>query len=496
MLFDLQESLAVLSQRTYDVCVCGTGPAGITVARELASGGKKVALLEAGSFELSEQSQAQFKGTESGISTSLTALTACRLRYFGGTSNHWSGLCGLFDESDFWPTRHHDLPGWPIARAEVLTHLTAASAILDVDPNLFVSRPFVDSRSSDFKRPGMATSPPTRFGTKYRDEISRSGRIDLMLNANLVDLHLGRLVSDMPSVGNAIVSNYRNERARVVAKQYVLALGSIENARLLLNANKQLATGIGNNSDFVGRCFMEHLNVEVGRFVTNKPSLFEASNGLLSPTDATIRRLNVGNGILAFGVGRYETEAGRLGPVRGVLRQAACATEAVRDFLRRFKDFNCAGDGLITSLIEQAPNRDSRITLNQATDQFGLRQVNLHWVLSESDRRTVRSLGFALAKELVELDTARAQLNEFITNPKLEIPVWNHAHQMGTTRMSEDPSYGVVDANCKVHGVGNLYIAGSSVFPTGGGVNPTLTIVMLALRLATHLLKSDHKSPG
>ena len=493
MLLDLQASVSVLAERKYDVCICGTGPAGITVARELAANGKSVALIEAGGLEYTAQSQAHYTGTESGISTSLTALTACRLRYFGGTSNHWTGLCGVLEESDFWPKRYHELPGWPIARSEVLMHLAAASTILDVNSAEFASQPFVESKPSSFKRPGMTLSPPTRFGLKYRKEISESGQIDLFLNANLVDLQLTEVVGDTPRIGHLVVSNYRKEKTKVLAQRYVLALGAIENARILLNANKQLEQGIGNHSDFVGRCFMEHLNVQVGRFVTGKPELFRPPNRVLFPTEKTVRRLNIGNGILAFSMGEVPQEGGRLGPVRGVLRHAACEFETVREFARKFKDFNCAGDGVIYSLIEQAPNRDSRITLSQATDEFGLLQVNLHWALSDADRRTVRSLGFELAKDLLELDVARVKLSDFITDPHKEIAALNHAHHMGTTRMAKDPQHGVVDTNCKVHGVRNLYIAGSSVFPTGGGINPTLTIVMLSLRLAGHILAGSQK---
>jgi choline dehydrogenase-like flavoprotein len=207
----------------------------------------------------------------------------------------------------------------------------------------------------------------------------------------------------------------------------------------------------------------------------------------LTARGPTVNRLNVGHGILSLDVHLVPQESGRLGPVRGVLRKAACEIETVREFARRFKDFNCAGDGVINSLIEQAPDRNNRVTLSNDVDEFGLRRAHVHWVLGEADRRTVRALGFELAKELLALDVARVQLSAFITDTSKEIPVWGHAHQMGTTRMAAEPRYGVVDANCQVHGVGNLYVAGSSVFPTGGGINPTLTIVMLSLRLAKYL---------
>ncbi len=487
MLFDLQSGVAPLKAGVYDVCVCGTGPAGITVARELAAGGKKVALIEAGGLEFSERSQQIYAGTESGLSTYNTALKGARLRYFGGTSNHWTGLCGVFSESDFWPKRYHDLPGWPIARSEILAHLKDASEILDLPATDYSARPFGDPKRSTFERPRLVNSPPTRFGTKYRDEITRSRSIDLFVNANLVDLHLAEAPGDAPRIDHVLVSNYHKETAKVSAKRYVLALGSVENARMLLSANKQVAAGIGNHSDFVGRCFMEHLNVQIGRFVSRATQTSLPKSGEVMPTEQTVRRLNIGNGIMSLHDNATPQEAGRLGPVRGALRKAACEFDSVREFARKFKDFDCAGDGVVNSLIEQAPDRNNRVTLSAQTDEFGLKRPHLNWILSEADRRTVRSLGFELAKNLLELDVARVQLSQFITDPNKEIEVWGHAHQMGTTRMAADPRFGVVDPQCRVHGVANLYMAGSSVFPTGAGINPTFTIVMMSLRLARHL---------
>ena len=126
--------------------------------------------------------------------------------------------------------------------------------------------------------------------------------------------------------------------------------------------------------------------------------------------------------------------------------------------------------------------------LDSERDSFGLRRAKLNWVMSTADRKTIRLLGIEAAKEMARMNYARLQLKDFILDEHKEISdVSNHCHQMGTTRMSADPRFGVVDPNCKVHGVSNLYIAGSSVFPTGGGINPTLTIVMLALRLGEHI---------
>lgn len=487
MLFDLQKSTADLAQRKYDICVCGSGPAGITAARALAAAGKKVVLLEAGGFDFSDESQEYYSGTESGISTYNTAVKRGRLRYFGGTSNHWTGMCGVFDESDFWPKRHHELPGWPIKRKEILKFLPEAARILDLNQTDFTPQPFGQPQWASFEKRIATMSPPTRFGIKYRDDIVQSKNIDLFIHANAVDLHLTAQGTKPNQVDYLLVSNYRKQLAKVVAKKYVLALGSIENARFLLNANKQFPQGVGNQSGFVGRCYMEHLNVQMGRFVTNNGALFPADGVGLGPTESTLRDLGIGNGILSLSTSGVPNEYGRLAPVRKILRKVACETDALREFARKFKDFNCTGDGVISTMLEQAPDRRNRVSLGAENDQFGLKRPHLHWTLSDTDRRSIRSLGFELAKNFVKYDLGRVQLNDFIVDPKKEIEVWPHAHQMGTTRMSANPGEGVVDTNCQMHEVNNLFIAGSSVFPTGGGINPTFTIVMLSLRLARHL---------
>ncbi len=489
MLFDLQNGTAAIPKEIYDICVCGTGPAGITVARELASSGLRVVLLEAGGFDFTERSQDAYAGTESGINTYNLALKIGRLRYFGGTSNHWSGMCGTFEESDFWPQRYHNLSGWPIKRAEVNEHLREASQILDLKTNDFASRPFGTPTWSTFERKITSRSPPTRFGTKYREEVIRSKYIDLYINANVVDIHLQEKNHSLPSIDHVVVSNYNKVRHLVIARRYVLALGTIENARILLNSKSQLPRGIGNHSGFVGQCYMEHLNVLFGRYVANSNAELSVDGTDIGPTNEILRKHNIGNGILNLSTSKAPVESGRLASVRKIIRSASCENETVREFARKFKDFTCAGDGVISSLLEQAPDRNNCVKLGTETDEFGMKRPHLHWALSDSDRKTIRFLGYELAQNFVKYDIGRIKLSDFIIDPKKEIEVWPHAHQMGTTRMSVDPKDGVVDSNCRVHSVANLYIAGSSVFPTGGGINPTLTIVMLALRLGRHLRK-------
>jgi choline dehydrogenase-like flavoprotein len=481
MIFDFNEAWARAAAGPYDVCICGTGPAGITTARKLAAAGKRVLLLEGGDLSYSEASQDIYRGRS--IGRQYWHVQSGRLRYFGGTSNHWTGRCGVFDPIDFEDRSYFGMPGWPISREQVLARLDEAKDILDIAGSDLSPQEDPRFRSPAFAQSGYALSPPTRFAEKYNAELAQSERIDLFYNANLVDI---RLDDAQTSTNSLSVRNLAGQQVTVSAGRYVLALGAIETARLLLNSNKQVSEGVGNRSGMVGRCFMEHLNVPIGRFLVTDTGFFQRDISLAA-VGAFLQQNNIGNGIVHFERNSSPQSSGRLRVLKQFLRETSCLHPNLTKVARQVVDFDCAGDGVVSSLIEQCPNPSSRIRLSREVDKLGLRSVELDWQFNEQDNRTIRVLAVKAAQEMARLDRARVQLARFILDKEAEIRIDGHAHQMGTTRMSSTPQYGVVDENCKVHGTNNLYLMGSSVFPTGGGTNPTLTIVLLALRLADHL---------
>jgi choline dehydrogenase-like flavoprotein len=139
-------------------------------------------------------------------------------------------------------------------------------------------------------------------------------------------------------------------------------------------------------------------------------------------------------------------------------------------------------------LLEQAPNPDSRVVLSDERDGLGQRRPKLEWKLSPLDTHTLFTATRRFALALGQSDLGRVRLEKWLLDePESWQVVYPGGHHMGTTRMSDDPKLGVVDRDCRVHGVDNLFVAGSSVFPTCGCVNPTLTITALAHRLADHL---------
>lgn len=481
-----KDSVAV--DHIYDVCICGAGVAGITIAIEMASRGKKVALFEGGGEVFSERSQSMYKAESSGLT--YYGIAACRLRYLGGTSNHWAGRTMLLQSLDFEDRDYFPLPGWPINKKDLDVYKNKAFEILELGEHSLDDPVIPELSTSTMKMLGHGSSPPVRFGKKYYKQLIESKNIVLYINANLTDIKLNDTLSH---ITNLEIKNYSNKAYNFSGKKVVLAMGAIENSRLLLNCDSQIPEGIGNHSDFVGRCFMEHFSLQLGRYTNNpKHPIWARKNKFeFFPTEDFSRTNKIGTSVISFGEASSQSY-GRLKAIKSALKESACSYQGLAEMSKSIFDFNCPGDGTIKTLCEQSPNINSNISLSNEKDSMGLRRVSLNWEMNALDKRTIRILAKETAKEFARLDIGRVQLMDYIINEEAELQPDGHCHQMGTTRMAELPGDGVVDKDCKVFGVDNLYIAGSSVFSTGGGVNPTLSIVQLSLRLAEHLIDSLH----
>lgn len=481
MLIDLNNYPSSGNTSGYDACICGAGVAGITLAIKLGQAGKKVALLEAGGLEFTEQSQDIYAGESTDIDYAESLLT-CRLRYFGGTSNHWGGTSIPFSEVDFMERDFLGLPGWPIPKSELDKYLEESKNILDIDGFAAVEIP---DWNSELFRPLSSATSPTRFGYKYRKELELSKNIDLFINATLIDIQLN---DDLTDVTNLTVKNYNNDSFLFSGKTTTLSMGGIETPRLLLNSDSQSKGGIGNNSDFVGRCFMEHYLIDFGYFVGNKAHWEVGKATSIVSTAKFSLENKIGSSNIDFWMSESPHPGyGRKGEVKRFFRDNICRSDALAEFSRKFVDFPCPGNGSVSANIEQSPNRDSRITLNNDKDSLGLRRIDINWAMSDLDKRTIRTSAMGAAKEFARLDHGRVKLIDYLLDEEMDIPVIAHCHHIGTTRMSATPEYGVVDKNCKVFGVNNLFVAGSSVFSTGGHNNPTFPLVQMTLRLSDYL---------
>ena len=513
MLFDVEtpEGRAAFDRAPdapFDVCVIGAGPAGITLARRLAARGLEVALMEGGGLEWSEESQDLAVGESVGLT--YPDLDAARVRAFGGSSGHWNGLCRAFEAADMRPRPQNPGSGWPIGREDLDPYAAETALILDLVPDsddMPETPPPAEPRAEDgFVRVWYLRSAPTRFGEKYLDELTAAPRIALGVHANLVDL---RLDDTLATVEGAVFRGYGagDEGFTVRAKSYCLCTGGFENPRLLLNFTSQAPAGIGNGNDLVGRFFADHVRMDVGEVIlsavpTAEVQFFTPTEGFLAehrtlsivlhldyydrkPLSLPKELARSAQCTLPFGERLVAAVAGDA---------LQCDRGGVGDWLAS-RDGEANPWGRVVVNSEPGLNPESRVTLAEDRDALGLRRIRLDWRTLPIDDRTIRDTTLAFAGHLADRDVGRVRLYDTVlaespiraTEPEQRLNGW---HQMCTTRMSDDPATGVVDRDCKVFGIANLYVGGSSVFSTPGFQNPTYTIVQLALRLGDHLAET------
>ncbi len=507
---ELEENTTIKS----DLCIVGAGAAGITIAREFANSTTNVCLLESGGLEFDAETQALYEGENIGID--YWPLNVSRLRYFGGTTNHWGGVSLPLDEDDFEKRDWVNNSGWPLSLEQLVPYYQRAQPILELNeydyaPETWQSEnfeqlPFDDQRVITRM---LQTSPPTRFGQVYKNEIANSANIATYINANVLNINVNESATN---VTNLSVSSLTGNKFTVSANKFILALGGIENPRLLLLSDQVQKSGLGNNHDLVGRYFADHpyfnnlgymvlsdsnqsvdLYRRVAReqlsasaFLTLSPKVRKEQQLLTSRVHITLaewREYSKGNRALANlsdGKGK-ESAKSFAKKLYNVLRDI---DDITRSKYYQSNDAKLLKFGAWTELV---PDPESRVSLGEKTDKFGQRQVKLNWRIGNQEKdnliKTLKIIGTELGRS--NIGRIKLDLNEESNWP------WGNMtpglHHMGTTRMHRNKREGVVDDNCKIHGISNLYIAGSSVFPTFGHANPTLTISALALRLADHI---------
>jgi choline dehydrogenase-like flavoprotein len=528
MLIDAR-SVPTAAEFSCDLCVVGAGPAGIAIVDRLRDSGLAVLLLESGGLNLELPTQALYRGEIHGHD--YFRLDACRWRLFGGSSNRWGGWCRPLEAIDF--ARREWLPysGWPI-EAETLQPYHADAAELFELPNARFDLAAWRDRlptplaldGSNFDNTVFQHSPETNFGELCRARIIGAVNVTTMLYANVTAI---RLDPGSQRVGLLRVSTLSGSIFTVRPKAVVLAAGGIENPRLLLASHTDRPAGLGNEFDRVGRFFMEHLHVPAGHMIAasgpwNREFFLKAVygdvrlRGVITPTAAAQDRFHLLSTSIAiegasysfgtpfcgwpprvtFGsVRRYRVL--RHGRWKAVVERLKQTAERAQALPKRIKTWNAARAARIQAgplaeseriyslyfRSEQAPDPENRVLLSTQRDALGIPQTRLNWCVNPVD-----AAGITGWLEVLDHDLRERGLGRVVRPSEgWESGVIGGPHHMGTTRMSTDPRHGVVDADCRVHSVDNLYVAGSSVFTTGGYANPTFALVTLALRLADTL---------
>ncbi len=506
----------------HDICIIGSGAAGISIAKELGDSKLSVALVESGGlkFNMDMWNLNAGKWAVSGLGQRIQAdheTKNMRLRWLGGCTNHWGGFCSPFDKLDFekrdWIPNNY---GWPITLDDLEPYYERACNYVNVPSFKYdvereyknhPERPIYDFGEDSkitTKMFHFATGPKggrrvqTNFGEKYLEYLRDSKNISVYLYGTVRKINADSNGKNIKSVD--IQAFIKDLQFKIKAKHFVLATGGLENVRLLLNSNDVQKKGLGNHNDLVGRYFMGHAHFALNAGLvyaieTQKPgTLLPLYTYMIDPIRKhktfgffvikdhyqkkyKLLNANIG-GIIWTEPYKLSTDADK--NIEPVIRmRSKKSAKDQKPIIFRSCQVN----------VEQDPMAESRVTLQDSLDRFGDRKLQVEAKVSDLQQYTALKSFAIFGQELsrsgfgaVRIQSSSKRLFDSIL-PSLG------GHHIGSTRMANDAKKGVVDKNCKVFDINNLFIAGSSVFASGSCVNPTFTITALAIRLADHLKK-------
>lgn len=511
------------------VCIVGSGAAGMPLAMEMEQAGIDTLLLEGGGIELEAASQALHRGENAGLGQFEIAST--RLRLWGGTTQHWGGMCPRLAAEDFEARPHIAHSGWPFGLDELQADYDKAERLCEISPK-WRSMPATEPRSGrplGFERGPLQLSltpwsPPSRFGTLHQARFERARHVRVLTHANVVEV---QTQADGRHATRLRVRTLEGGEFFVSARFFVLATGGLEIPKLLLASNRTQTAGLGNQHDLVGRYYQDHIGLWSGvalfrpgfeafdritgqiqdgedrawyTFVP-RPGRARAAGCtnfryLLYPTPVSYEGVSASSAFIEdIAQLRMPNAMGTriasiLLDIDQVLSKAGGGWFGM-DVARtasRTRSGAALPQGIAEISMEQLPNRDSRVTLSDQRDALGERMLKLDWRISEGDRMNLLRAAQLLGESLAANSVGRLYIPGFLRHLKVDEQIKIASHHMGTARMADDEKRGVVNRELRVHGVENLYLAGSAVFPTSGWANPTLSIVAMSLRLARHLL--------
>lgn len=359
---------------------------------------------------------------------------------------------------------------------------------------------------------------PVDFGRAHIGWLRESRTIFLITHATVHEVLVN---TSGKRVSGLLVRGPDGDVHRLAASHVVLACGGIDNARILLASRSSMPAGLGNARDQVGRYLADHTFTELGSFGAGAARQLRRRMGIrhyqksgapqlycfglrLSPVlqrreglmNAAVHLVEFGArtnplSSLAAGVRALRQDRDIAAATRsigqGLARPMALVENVADRFLHRRVALNDPDRTVMGAVVEQVMNPESRVRLSDRTDQFGMPLPEIDWRFNEIEYRTARRFRDIMRDELARMGMDAGDAPRWDSFETWRETLTDLAHPMCTTRMSEDPATGVVDANCQVHGIDGLFVAGSSVFSTPGHMNPTQMIVALALRLADHL---------
>ena len=488
-----------------DIIIVGAGTAGILLAVSLVLKGKSVMIIESGNFCESEEKQ-KLNSVQQSAKIVKNAVWG-RKRVIGGTTIAWGGQSLPFTPIDFEKREWVENSGWPISFQELASYYKAADLFMDIDilnydsdifPKIKLKDPGIDKEVFDLHVAKWTNNK--NFYKQFREILE--DKVLVIYNAQVTGINK----CYQNKVSGIEVSNFSNRSFIFPVKTLIIAAGTIETVRLLLNND------LVNNSGLLGKYFMEHPCIEVGTIATDK---FYQLQKNFNTHICNGRKYSIRLSLCKS----YQEKNQLLNCSASIMFRIPKDSLDIYAELKSFKiDFKfhhlikisrsfksllkCAGAYAINRfyykpdsvaklslMIEQEPSEDSYVGLSENKDQFGIPEPLIHWTITAKTWETVIATSGALKKQIEDLDFGEVQLYKFIDADTAD---WQDylsdvCHNMGGCRMSDLPNEGVVNKNLQVWGVPNLFICSQAVFPTASHSNPVLTMLALGLRLVDHL---------
>jgi choline dehydrogenase-like flavoprotein len=508
-MFEELKDLPIAERVVCDVCIIGSGPAGISVASKFLGTEVRAVIVESGGSSVESRYQTLNSGVNSG--PRFLDVQNSRLRVYGGAGKLWAGVCSPFLADEFERKPYVELSGWPLSKADLNEFYAQAADSLGISYNGFyesdmVGKTFKELAFAEFERPNsflakrvyQTSSPENRdLSEKLKSKFAKARNIRVLLHSTVTRLK--------QSAGNAItdvvIQDLQGREVSMHARYYVLACGALENPRILLAS--ELDFGVGNQQRLLGRCFMSHPGV------SNVASVFKSSKGICIVENAVTKNRRVQFGLSSSQRERHGVLCAGLNIVNAPDLSSFSTLYSGKifsDFRNLIRNFSvqdiyekriCRKEGRFASsalnlniALEQEPRQSNIVRLDASKDALGMRRIDVYWDnLGPLEKKTVETSVKVLAQEVGGSGFGRLRISSSLVEGDafaFHDPI---NHHIGTTRMANSVDHGVVDSNCQVFGISNLFIAGSSVFPTSSVVNPTFTIVALSLRLGDHLKK-------
>ena len=507
------KSLGSIFNQLFDICIIGTGPSGSILLKELSKNKEKnICVIESGDFKIKKEHLEINKGENPFLGNyphENYATNFGRLRQIGGTSNVWAGWSSPLNKFDFKKRDWIENSGWPINYDEFTKYFFKAQDFLKLDEYEYFDTllNYVENKSQEKINDFLVQywqfyKNPLNFRKKILNKFENHANVKIFYNLNCNDLILD---DSLNSVKNIKCSNFNNENIQISSKIFVICCGGIENASLLLNSNSQESKGVGNRNSLVGKFFMEHPHITFSKnFVSNKSYFknFDKISSFKKPDVSKLAGLvlkydiqekeSINNAITVFSnhnllevssavIARYSL-ASKIFPIEYINYIKKLANEspsALTDLFNLIKHkLNNNFNNYSIIRIEQEPTILNSVQLSQKKNIFDKNIPTLNWALTNRDKKTIEINDKYISEYLI-----KNKIVDKIERHHSDI-IFGVGHHMGTTRMSYNEKEGVVDTDQKVFGYSNLYINGSSIFPTSGSVNPTLTIIALSFRLS------------